>query len=135
MTGGRKDLTYSVVCEHCDGALCDPCGEKIRFESGPTDLQDTMVVITDLDSHLNYTFTVEAHSGVSQFATERPTASITTALDYTGELNRMKSFLFIYLTLCSIHIGFTISLFAPHCCMCRKRNMWKCIALVTLSFC
>ncbi|XP_045884522.1 ephrin type-A receptor 2a [Micropterus dolomieu] len=83
VTGGRKDLTYSVVCEHCDGALCVPCGEKIRFESGPTDLQDTTVVVTDLDSHLNYTFTVEAHSGVSQFATERPTASITTALDYT----------------------------------------------------
>ncbi|XP_070758721.1 ephrin type-A receptor 2a [Enoplosus armatus] len=83
VTGGRSDLTYSVVCEHCDGALCVPCGEKIRFESGPTDLQDTTVVVGDLDSHLNYTFTVEAHSGVSQFGTERPTASITTALDYT----------------------------------------------------
>ncbi|XP_070693970.1 ephrin type-A receptor 2a [Pempheris klunzingeri] len=83
VTGGRSDLTYSVVCEHCDGALCVPCGEKIRFEPGPTDLEDTRVVVTDLDSHLNYTFTVEAHSGVSQFGTERPTASITTALDYT----------------------------------------------------
>ncbi|XP_035518634.1 ephrin type-A receptor 2a [Morone saxatilis] len=83
VTGGRSDLTYSVVCEHCDGALCVPCGEKIRFESGPTDLHDAMVIVNDLDSHLNYTFTVEAHSGVSQFGTERPTASITTALDYT----------------------------------------------------
>uniref|UniRef100_A0A8C4ILD0 receptor protein-tyrosine kinase n=1 Tax=Dicentrarchus labrax TaxID=13489 RepID=A0A8C4ILD0_DICLA len=83
VTGGRSDLTYSVVCEHCDGALCVPCGEKIRFESGPTDLHDAMVIVNDLDSHLNYTFTVEAHSGVSQFGTERPTASITTTLDYT----------------------------------------------------
>ncbi|XP_010731073.2 ephrin type-A receptor 2a [Larimichthys crocea] len=83
VTGGRSDLTYSVVCEHCDGALCLPCGEKIRFEPGPTDLKDTTVIVTDLDSHLNYTFTVETHSGVSQFGTEKPTASITTALDYT----------------------------------------------------
>ncbi|XP_041638942.1 ephrin type-A receptor 2a [Cheilinus undulatus] len=83
VTGGRSDLTYSVVCEHCDGASCVPCGEKIRFEPGPTDLQDTTVVVSELDSHLNYTFTVEAHSGVSQFGTERATASITTALDYT----------------------------------------------------
>lgn len=83
VTGGRSDLTYSVACEHCDGASCVPCGEKVRFEPGPTDLQDTMVIVSDLDSHLNYTFTVEAHSGVSQFGTERPSASITTALDYT----------------------------------------------------
>nr|XP_046239420.1 ephrin type-A receptor 2a [Scatophagus argus] len=83
VTGGRSDLTYSVVCEHCDKTACVPCGEKIRFEPGPTDLQETTVIVTDLDSHLNYTFTVEAHSGVSQFGTERPTARITTALDYT----------------------------------------------------
>ncbi|KAI3369392.1 hypothetical protein L3Q82_007626 [Scortum barcoo] len=83
VTGGRSDLTYSVVCELCDGALCVPCGEKIRFEPGPTDLQDATVIVSDLDSHLNYTFTVETHSGVSQFGTERPTVSITTALDYT----------------------------------------------------
>lgn len=84
MTGGRGDLTYSVVCELCEGASCVPCGEKIRFEPDPTDLQDTMVVVSDLDSHLNYTFTVEAHSGVSQYSSQKPTSTITTALHYTG---------------------------------------------------
>uniref|UniRef100_A0A667WY67 receptor protein-tyrosine kinase n=1 Tax=Myripristis murdjan TaxID=586833 RepID=A0A667WY67_9TELE len=83
VTGGRSDLTYSVVCEHCDGALCVPCGEKVRFEPGPTDLQDTTVIVSDLDSHFNYTFTVEAHSGVSQYSNEKPTATITTTLHYT----------------------------------------------------
>ncbi|XP_028261453.1 ephrin type-A receptor 2a [Parambassis ranga] len=83
VTGGRTDLTYSVECEHCDGVLCVPCGEKVRFETGPTDLKDTTVIINGLDSHLNYTFSVEAHSGVSQFGTERPIVTITTALDYT----------------------------------------------------
>lgn len=94
MTGGRSDLTYSVVCEHCDGGSCVPCNEKIHFEPGPTDLQETTVVVTDLDSHLNYTFTVETHSGVSQFCTERPTASITTALDYSGERIHILPFFF-----------------------------------------
>uniref|UniRef100_A0A672GT60 receptor protein-tyrosine kinase n=1 Tax=Salarias fasciatus TaxID=181472 RepID=A0A672GT60_SALFA len=85
VTGGRGDITYSVACELCDAASCVACSEKIRFETGPTGLRDTTVIVSDLDSHLNYTFTVETHSGVSQFGTERPTASITTALDYTGE--------------------------------------------------
>lgn len=91
MTGGRRDLTYSVVCEHCDGAFCVSCGEKVRFEPGAADLRDSTVIATDLDSHLNYTFTVETHSGVSQFGTKRPTVSITTALDYTGESQHMIS--------------------------------------------
>ncbi|XP_061639543.1 ephrin type-A receptor 2a [Phyllopteryx taeniolatus] len=83
VTGGRGDLTYSVLCEQCDRASCTPCGDKVRFEPGPVDLRDTEVVVDDLDSHLNYTFTVEAHSGVSQYGAARPAASITTALDYT----------------------------------------------------
>lgn len=87
MTGGRGDLTYSVVCEHCSGGQCAPCGEKVRFEPGPTDLRETTVVVTDLDAHLNYTFTVEAHSGVSQFSAEKASASLTTALGYTGEFS------------------------------------------------
>ncbi|KAM3878561.1 ephrin type-A receptor 2-like [Diretmus argenteus] len=83
VTGGRGDLSYSVVCERCDGASCVPCGEKVRFEPGPSDLQDTAVLVSELDSHLNYTFTVETHSGVSQDGGEKPTATITTALRYT----------------------------------------------------
>lgn len=111
VTGGRSDLTYNVVCEHCDGGSCVPCGEKIRFEPGPTDLRETTVVVTDLDSHLNYTFTVEAHSGVSQFGTERVTASITTALDYTGELIHISPFFFFLwfnLVFCSNRLYFLI---------------------------
>ena len=89
VTGGRSDLTYSVVCEHCEGALCIPCGEKIRYDPGSTGLGEATVIISDLDSHLNYTFTVEAHSGVSHYGTNRPTVTITTALDYTGEPSHM----------------------------------------------
>lgn len=92
VTGGRGDLTYNVVCTRCSEGQCVPCGEKIRFEPGAADLQETTVVVTDLDAHLNYTFTVEAHSGVSQFSTEKAVASLTTALDYTGEIRRYSFF-------------------------------------------
>lgn len=109
VTGGRSDLTYSVVCEHCDGGSCIPCSGKIRFKPGPTDLQETTVVVTDLDFHLSYTFTVETHSGVSHFGNERPTASITTALDYTGELIRVWTF-FFDLKSYSVPLGITFSL-------------------------
>ncbi|KAK7915991.1 hypothetical protein WMY93_011752 [Mugilogobius chulae] len=83
VTGGRTDLTYSVVCELCDvSGSCVPCSDKIRFDPSPSGLQDTFVIVADLDSHLNYTFTVEAHSGVSQYSTNRPISTLTTALDY-----------------------------------------------------
>lgn len=83
MTGERGDLTYSVTCENCD--------EKVRFEPSSADLTEASVVVADLESHVNYTFTVESHSGVSQFGVERAAASITTSLDYTGELVHMSS--------------------------------------------
>ncbi|XP_029539767.1 ephrin type-A receptor 2-like isoform X3 [Oncorhynchus nerka] len=83
VTGGRRDICYSVVCERCTGALCVPCGEKVRFQPDPTDLQDTVVTVSQLEPHLNYTFTVEARSGVSQYSSQRPSSTITTALHFT----------------------------------------------------
>ncbi|XP_010894400.1 ephrin type-A receptor 2a isoform X2 [Esox lucius] len=82
-TGGRRDIRYSVACERCADSLCSPCGEKIRFEPGHSDLQGTEVTVGDLEPHLNYTFTVEAHSGVSRYSSLRPSSSITTALHFT----------------------------------------------------
>uniref|UniRef100_A0A8C7XVR4 receptor protein-tyrosine kinase n=1 Tax=Oryzias sinensis TaxID=183150 RepID=A0A8C7XVR4_9TELE len=86
VTGHRPDLTYSVACSICDGTACSTCGERIRFETDPAELRETNIIVSDLDSHLNYTFTVEAHSGVSQFDPERASATVTAALDYTGEI-------------------------------------------------
>ncbi|KAG7250153.1 hypothetical protein CRUP_029574, partial [Coryphaenoides rupestris] len=92
-TGGRGDLTYSVECRRCEGAAaCQPCGEKVRFEPAAAGLSDTRVSVSRLDAHLNYTFTVHAHNGVSQTASRasprafppRPaTASLTTTLRYS----------------------------------------------------
>uniref|UniRef100_A0A665X765 receptor protein-tyrosine kinase n=1 Tax=Echeneis naucrates TaxID=173247 RepID=A0A665X765_ECHNA len=67
-TGGRDDITYSVDCQRCEGNICQPCGEKIRYDPSNSGLTDTKVSVSELDAHLNYTFSVEAHSGVSVFA-------------------------------------------------------------------
>lgn len=83
-TGGRGDITYNVACERCEGGLCLPCGGRVRFEPTQTALKDPEVVVSELEPHVNYTFTVEAQSGVSQFSREKVTASITTVLHFTG---------------------------------------------------
>uniref|UniRef100_A0A8C9X0S9 receptor protein-tyrosine kinase n=1 Tax=Sander lucioperca TaxID=283035 RepID=A0A8C9X0S9_SANLU len=92
-TGGRIDITYSIECQRCEGIVCQPCGEKIRYEPASTGLTDTKVSVSELDAHLNYTFIVEAHSGVSLFASQatpqayRPpsTSALTTSLHYTDK--------------------------------------------------
>uniref|UniRef100_A0AAQ4QQ11 receptor protein-tyrosine kinase n=1 Tax=Gasterosteus aculeatus aculeatus TaxID=481459 RepID=A0AAQ4QQ11_GASAC len=96
-TAGRTDVTYSVECQRCEDSVCQLCGEKIRFEPAGTGLTDTKVSVSSLDAHLNYTFTVKAHSGVSMFEAEprssRPPSSIslTVSLRYTGETSASLS--------------------------------------------
>uniref|UniRef100_A0A8C9WMK7 receptor protein-tyrosine kinase n=1 Tax=Scleropages formosus TaxID=113540 RepID=A0A8C9WMK7_SCLFO len=70
-TGGRDDLVYSVMCERCERGTCQPCGERVRFEPGPTGLREPRVTVMELEPHLNYTFTVEVRNGVSQFSSEK----------------------------------------------------------------
>ncbi|KAL2091476.1 hypothetical protein ACEWY4_013739 [Coilia grayii] len=82
-TGGRSDITYSVTCEHCEGATCVSCGERVHFEPSDAALRDTIVTVSDLEPHLNYTFTVEVHSGVSRYGQQRATSSITAVLQDT----------------------------------------------------
>lgn len=83
--GGRSDLTYHVTCERCDDSGCVPCEDRVRYEPGSTDLTDTSVLVSQLEPSVNYTFSVEARSGVSQFSNQRALSSITTSLHYTGE--------------------------------------------------
>uniref|UniRef100_A0A8C2IPE2 receptor protein-tyrosine kinase n=1 Tax=Cyprinus carpio TaxID=7962 RepID=A0A8C2IPE2_CYPCA len=96
-TGGRSDITYSVVCERCEGGLCSLCGGRVRFEPVQTALKDPEVVVSELEPHVNYTFTVEAHNGVSQFSRRRATASITTVSNstyfFTEKLLPLKTYI------------------------------------------
>ncbi|XP_070787249.1 ephrin type-A receptor 6-like, partial [Enoplosus armatus] len=71
-TGGRKDITYNILCQRCDGGdgdggaiQCEPCEPDLRFIPRPLGLTGTSVAILDFAMHANYTFHVEALNGVS----------------------------------------------------------------------
>ncbi|NXA59397.1 EPHA2 protein, partial [Mohoua ochrocephala] len=84
-TGGREDVTYSVTCEQCwpESGECRPCDGGVRFSQPPRGLTGTGVTVTDLEPHVNYTFTVEARNGVSPYSQERSAASATISVNQT----------------------------------------------------
>ncbi|XP_061456587.1 ephrin type-A receptor 2 isoform X2 [Rhineura floridana] len=71
--GGREDITYSVSCEQCwpESGECHPCDATLRYSENPHNIVGTSLTISDLEPHVNYTFTVEARNGVSSFGTRR----------------------------------------------------------------
>ncbi|KAI1231360.1 hypothetical protein IHE44_0007805, partial [Lamprotornis superbus] len=83
--GGREDVTYSITCEQCwpESGECRPCDGGIRFSQPPRGLMGTEVTVTDLEPHVNYTFTVEARNGVSPYSHQRSVASATISVNQT----------------------------------------------------
>lgn len=87
-TGGRKDITYNVLCLRCgaDGQACEPCNSNVRFVPKPTGLASTSVVVQDFVAHANYTFQIEALNGVSGLGRSvRQLANITVSTEQAGE--------------------------------------------------
>ncbi|XP_059926872.1 ephrin type-A receptor 6-like [Gadus macrocephalus] len=88
--GGRKDLSYNVLCQRCkgnhgDGAPCEPCEADLRFIPRPLGLTVTSVAVLDFALHGNYTFHVEAVNGVSSLAVvARSLANITVTTHQSG---------------------------------------------------
>ncbi|XP_060764840.1 ephrin type-A receptor 5 isoform X2 [Neoarius graeffei] len=66
--GGRKDVTYSVVCRKmsAESRQHEPCSSHVRYLPQRTGLSNTSVMVLDLLAHTNYTFEVEAVNGVSE---------------------------------------------------------------------
>ncbi|XP_051500999.1 ephrin type-A receptor 7 [Myxocyprinus asiaticus] len=81
-TGGRNDVTYRIICRRCtwEPEECFTCGSNVGFSPQQSGLTDTYVTITDLLSHANYTFEVEAVNGVSDLSrTQRLFAAVSIA--------------------------------------------------------
>ncbi|XP_052547992.1 ephrin type-A receptor 2 isoform X1 [Tympanuchus pallidicinctus] len=83
--GGRQDVTYSITCEQClsESGECQPCDGGIRYSQPPQGLVGTGITVTDLEPHINYTFTVEARNGVSAFSPLRSVASTSISVNHT----------------------------------------------------
>ncbi|XP_041752515.2 ephrin type-A receptor 4b isoform X1 [Coregonus clupeaformis] len=69
-TGGRGDITYSLHCRKCTGddIKCAPCGSGVHFVPRQFGLSVAMVMVTDLQPHSNYSFTIESLNGVSDLS-------------------------------------------------------------------
>ncbi|RVE58141.1 hypothetical protein OJAV_G00206300 [Oryzias javanicus] len=83
-TGGRRDITFAVLCKRCRGVAadgsqrCEPCRSNVRFVPRATGLYNTTVTVTDLLAHTNYTFEIEGQNGVSSLAPQmRQYAAVT----------------------------------------------------------
>ncbi|KAG7277673.1 hypothetical protein CRUP_024493 [Coryphaenoides rupestris] len=92
--GGRRDLTYNVLCKRCgsaaaaaaSGERCRQCEEDLRFLPRPVGLVHGAVAVMDFSIHANYTFEVESFNGVSQMSTfPPPVASITVSTEQRGK--------------------------------------------------
>ncbi|NXX58813.1 EPHA2 protein, partial [Scopus umbretta] len=83
--GGRGDVTYSVTCEQCwlESGECRPCDGGVHYSQPPRGLTGTGVTVTDLEPHVNYTFTVEARNGVSPYSHHRSVATATISVNQT----------------------------------------------------
>uniref|UniRef100_A0A6G1RGC9 receptor protein-tyrosine kinase n=1 Tax=Hypotaenidia okinawae TaxID=2861861 RepID=A0A6G1RGC9_9GRUI len=83
--GGRGDVTYSITCEQCwlESGECRPCDGGVRYSQPPQEMTGTGVTVTDLEPHVNYTFTVEARNGVSPFSHRRSVATATISVNQT----------------------------------------------------
>lgn len=87
-TGGRKDVTYNVLCLRCgvDGQPCESCNSNVRLVPRPVGLTSTSVVVQDFVAHANYTFQIEALNGVSGMGrSTRQLANITVSTEQAGK--------------------------------------------------
>ncbi|XP_069553843.1 ephrin type-A receptor 6-like isoform X2 [Brachyistius frenatus] len=90
--GGRRDITYNILCQRCDGSdgdsvvtQCEPCEPELRFIPRPLGITGTSVAILDFARHANYTFHVEAVNGVSGLGVAaRSLANVTVNTHHAG---------------------------------------------------
>ncbi|XP_069598146.1 ephrin type-A receptor 2 isoform X1 [Ranitomeya imitator] len=83
--GGREDVIYVVTCEQClpDQGDCQPCDASLRYSEDPLHLIGTSLTVSDLEPHLNYTFTVEARNGVSSPKSGRSYTNLRVSVNQT----------------------------------------------------
>uniref|UniRef100_A0A672S3W0 receptor protein-tyrosine kinase n=1 Tax=Sinocyclocheilus grahami TaxID=75366 RepID=A0A672S3W0_SINGR len=98
-SGGRGDVTYSVHCRKCSGEAgaagdserCVPCGSGPHFNPRQFGLTHPRVLVTELQPHTNYTFSIEALNGVSDLSpSPRQLVSVNVTTSQTGEIVILK---------------------------------------------
>uniref|UniRef100_A0A8D0GBR5 receptor protein-tyrosine kinase n=1 Tax=Sphenodon punctatus TaxID=8508 RepID=A0A8D0GBR5_SPHPU len=108
-TGGRKDITYSITCDQCwpESGECRSCDSSLRYSEPPHGLTATCLTVSDLEPHINYTFTVEARNGVSSFSTQHSRGSASISVNQT-EPPRVTSVTMESHTATSLSLSWTV---------------------------
>ncbi|KAK1140131.1 ephrin type-B receptor 2-like isoform X3 [Acipenser oxyrinchus oxyrinchus] len=65
--GGREDVVFNIICKSCGAGRgsCTRCGDNVQFVPRQLGLTEPRVYISDLLSHTQYTFEIQAVNGVS----------------------------------------------------------------------
>ncbi|XP_054857032.1 ephrin type-A receptor 2 [Eublepharis macularius] len=118
-TGGREDITYSVTCAQCwpESGECQPCDASVRYSEPVHAMTGTSLTISDLEPHVNYSFTVEARNGVSSFSTQRSFVVTSISINQT-EPPRVTSVTMDSRTATSLTLSWTVP---PR----QQSHVWK----------
>ncbi|XP_060114687.1 ephrin type-A receptor 2 [Heteronotia binoei] len=110
-TGGRQDITYSVTCQQCgpEAGEWQPCDAAVRYSEEARAMTGTSLTISDLEPHVNYTFTVEARNGVSSFSPKRSFAVTSISINQT-EPPRVTSVTLASRSATSLALSWTVPL-------------------------
>lgn len=87
-SGGREDVVFNIICKSCGGGRggCTRCGDNVQFLPRQLGLTETRVYISDLLAHTQYTFEVQAVSGVSDQSPYSPQyASVNITTNQAGK--------------------------------------------------
>ncbi|CAM5139237.1 unnamed protein product [Natator depressus] len=92
-SGGRRDVTYNVLCSECpEGLPCRRC-TRLSLAPGAAGLAEPGVTVQGLQPYVTYTFEIQAVNGVSDLSPNPPQAelvNVTTSKDVPLPVDRVQ---------------------------------------------
>ncbi|CAM4706871.1 unnamed protein product [Lepidochelys olivacea] len=92
-SGGRRDVTYNVLCSECpEGLPCRRCA-RLGLAPGAAGLAEPGVTVQGLQPYVTYTFEIQAVNGVSHLSPNPPQAelvNVTTSKDVPLPVDRVQ---------------------------------------------
>ncbi|XP_050789212.1 ephrin type-B receptor 4 [Gopherus flavomarginatus] len=92
-SGGRRDVTYNVLCSECpEGRPCQRCA-RLTFAPSAAGLAEPGVTVQGLQPYVTYTFEIQAVNGVSDLSPNPPQAelvNVTTNKDVPPPVDKVQ---------------------------------------------
>uniref|UniRef100_A0A8C4YAQ8 receptor protein-tyrosine kinase n=1 Tax=Gopherus evgoodei TaxID=1825980 RepID=A0A8C4YAQ8_9SAUR len=92
-SGGRRDVTYNVLCSECpEGRPCQRC-TRLTFAPSAAGLAEPGVTVQGLQPYVTYAFEIQAVNGVSDLSPNPPQAelvNVTTTKDVPPPVDKVQ---------------------------------------------